>query len=153
MKDAKKHTKLIDAKTITGEALLKLYLQLQAQPSTSGKRYMGCINMFHSTAHPSLVLWLQLSKFRVLFLLPLLHHISVAQRRGVSWKGLVAQNAAAFMSGPKEQFQGLLPQALYPLPSHTPQSSSGYLQNPLRSYESLGLTVIELDIIFPSPVY
>ena len=136
VKDAKKRTKLIDAMAITGEALLKLHLQQQAQPSTTGKRYMGCINMFHLTAHQNPVLPLQLPKVLGLYLLPLPHDISVTQRRGVSWKGLVAQNAAAFMSGLQEQFQGLLPQTLYPLPPHTPQSSSEYPQGHLRSHKS-----------------
>ena len=136
MKDAKKRTKLIDAKSVTREVLLKLHLQQQAQPSTSGKRYMGCINMFHLTTHPNPVLPLQLPKVLGLYLLPLPHHISVTQRRGVSWKGLVAQNAAAFMSGFQAQFQGLLPQALYPLPPHTPLSSSEYPQGHLGTHKS-----------------
>ena len=50
-------------------------------------------------------------------------------------------------------FPSQVPQDLGLLLPYLLQSSSGYLQIPLRSHESLGLTVIELDIMFHSPVY
>ena len=37
VKDAKKHTMLIDAKSITGEALLKLHLQQKAHLATGAR--------------------------------------------------------------------------------------------------------------------
>ena len=79
-KDARKCTWLTDAKAITGEALLKLHLDNRLN-------HLRCINMFHSTVYPSPVLPLQQLKFLGLYLLPLLHYMSVFQRIRMSWKG------------------------------------------------------------------
>ena len=87
VKDAQKSTKFIDAKSITREVLLKVSLQQQAQSSTSRKRYMRCINMFHLTTHRNPVLPLQLPSILGLYLLPLPHHIVFAQGVRMCRKG------------------------------------------------------------------